>query len=157
MRELLLEAAARYDAPDSSRPVLLHLFIDGASRGNPGHSAAGIVIRDPGGVLLDEEALYLGTGTNNEAEYEALIRALEKAAAMEAKTLVVHSDSELVVRQMQVLYRVREPRLRTLYFKAVSLLENFRDVTFVHIPREKNRQADGLANRALDEYTSRQR
>jgi ribonuclease HI len=139
-----------------SRPVgrSLVIYVDGASRNNPGHSAAGLVIADSTGRILLEEGVYLGIGTNNAAEYRALLLALEKARELGADGLVIHSDSELVVRQMQGRYRVKEPALQVLHAAANRLAGEFREVRYVHVPRERNRHADLLANGALDEYTT---
>jgi ribonuclease HI len=112
-----------------------------------------VVIRDSAGAVLAEESVYLGIGTNNEAEYRALLRALERARELGATRLRIHSDSELVVRQIEGRYRVREPRLQELHRRATSLLAGFEEARVVHVPRERNREADRLANLALDERT----
>ena len=156
LREALLEGAKMMDET-SEKLLNLIIHIDGASRGNPGHSSAGVVIDDDEGHNLAEDFIYLGKGTNNTAEYGALVHALEKSAMLKADTLLIYSDSELVVKQMQGLYRVKEPKLQTLFFKARSMLDRFRRVEFRHIPRKENRRADMLANQALDEYINKNR
>lgn len=123
---------------------------DGAARGNPGPAAIGVVIEDGQGRTVYEASRALGVRTNNEAEYFALIAALEylkEARAGEAEFLL---DSELVVRQLTGRYRVREPRLKTLHARATMLLNAVRKHTIRHVRREENARADELANEALD-------
>ncbi len=123
--------------------------IDGASRGNPGRAAIGVVVwRD--GRPVREIGETIGITTNNVAEYRALLRALEEAAALGARRLHVQSDSELLVRQLSGQYRVRSDQLAPLHREALARLRTFDDVAIVHVPREQNRGADDLANRALD-------
>lgn len=124
---------------------------DGAARGNPGPAGAGVVVSDERGRVLARLARYLGKATNNQAEYAALLLALETAAAHHPEHLDVLLDSELVVRQLQGLYRVRSPELRPLYERSRKLLQHFPSVTIRHVPRQENRQADALANKAIDE------
>lgn len=146
--DVLREAAARIDP---GQDVML-IYIDGASRGNPGLSAAGAVLLDGRGKVLAEESAFLGNGTNNAAEYQALLLALGKATALGGRRLEIRSDSELLVNQLNGRYRVKEPRLQEFYFRAAGLMQNFADVRFIHVPREENRRADRLANKALDDY-----
>ena len=123
---------------------------DGAARGNPGPAAIGVVIEDGQGRTVYEASRALGVHTNNEAEYLALIAALEylkEARAGEAEFLL---DSELVVRQLTGAYRVKEPRLKTLHARATMLLNAVRKHTIRHVRREENARADELANEALD-------
>ncbi len=127
--------------------------VDGASRGNPGPSAAGFVIR-AGKRLLLGRGVPLGEGTNNEAEYRALLMALDEARGLGATEVVVRSDSELVVRQLRGDYRVRNERLRPLWEAARTAASSFRSFEVVHVPRERNRLADRLANIALDRGSS---
>ncbi|HET7499064.1 MAG TPA: ribonuclease HI family protein [Candidatus Eisenbacteria bacterium] len=123
---------------------------DGAARGNPGPSAIGIVVRDESGRVIYEASRCLGVNTNNEAEYMALIGALEylkESRIGEAEFLL---DSELVVRQLQGRYRVKEPRLQQLYARTTMLLNAVPKHSFRHVPRKENARADELANEALD-------
>jgi ribonuclease HI len=146
--------------PDPSRPEKeLCCFTDGASRGNPGPSAGAFVLVDPGGRVIEERGWFLGEGTNNEAEYRALIAGLTAAAGYDCEFLSVFSDSELVVRQMGGSYRVASPRLRPLHDRAVALLPLFRSVRFQSVPREDPmiRRADRLCNQALDEAAGEKR
>jgi ribonuclease HI len=132
-------------------PVVLQIHTDGASRGNPGAAAYAYVIAGPDGDPI-EEADCLGTMTNNQAEYIALIRALEHALELGAdNSLVIHSDSELMVKQMNGEYRVKNEDLRDLYEKAQALTRRFRGpVRFRHVRRAENSRADALCNEALD-------
>jgi ribonuclease HI len=123
--------------------------IDGASRGNPGPAAYAYVISRPGHPVV-ENAECLPATTNNSAEYTALVRALERAAELGAERLLIKSDSELLVKQMNGQYRVKHPDLRPLYEQACALRREFRQVTIVHVPRAENRRADELCNLALD-------
>jgi len=127
----------------------LTINIDGAARGNPGPAAfAYVITRD--GELLSEEAGCLGPATNNLAEYTALVRALEKAAELGDGRLLIRSDSELLVKQMNGLYRVKNPQLKILYDQAQELRDQFVSVSIVHVRRADNRDADRLCNEALD-------
>ncbi|HNW60615.1 MAG TPA: ribonuclease HI family protein [bacterium] len=126
------------------------IHIDGAARGNPGPAAIGLVISDSTGLTVREEGGRLGRTTNNVAEYRALLRALEIAQELGAPSLRIRSDSELLVRQMNGLYRVKHEQLLPLYLQARELCRNFASVEFVHVPRSQNRRADQLANLALD-------
>ena len=131
--------------------ALLRIHTDGASRGNPGPAAFAYII-DRDGEDLIEEAGKLGRMTNNQAEYLALVRALEHALELGAHhRVVVHSDSELLVKQMKGEYRVKNADLRDLYEEATALCGRFKEaVAFQHVRREDNRRADALGNEALD-------
>lgn len=128
----------------------LIIFTDGGARGNPGPAALGVVIYDIAGKLLKKYGKYLGERTNNEAEYEAVIAASRTAAELGAVVLDFHLDSELVVRQFNNIYRVKNRRMQELLIRARSAQSQFQKVTFRHIPREKNRLADQLVNDAID-------
>jgi ribonuclease HI len=147
----VLEEAAVALQGSGPRGESFQVFVDGASRGNPGHSAAGYVILDGDGRVLAERGVYLGKGTNNEAEYRALIHALEALQGSRGG-LAVFSDSELMVKQLRGEYRVREPRLAVLHAAVRDLLRGFAPVGIRHIPRERNARADALANKAIDDY-----
>ena len=125
------------------------IHTDGAAKGNPGPDGAGWLIRDGQGRILSRQFKYLGPGTNNEAEYQALIGALEEALALGGRTVTVHSDSELMVRQLKGEYRVRSPHLKDFFNRAQDLLRRFQEYVILHIPREQNREADLLANQAF--------
>ncbi len=128
----------------------LTICFDGASRGNPGRAAIGVVVLKDGAPVR-EIGETIGRTTNNVAEYRALLRGLEEAAALGARTVRICSDSELVVRQLSGQYHVRSPQLAPLHRQAVSRLRQFDEVSVVYVPREQNRGADALANRALDD------
>jgi ribonuclease HI len=123
---------------------------DGAARGNPGPAAIGVVIEDGHGHTIYEASRSLGVRTNNEAEYLALIAALEYLREARAREADFYLDSELVVRQLKGEYRVKEPRLQALHGRAVLLLNAVPRHAIHHVPRAKNARADGLANEALD-------
>ncbi len=131
--------------------TLLRLFTDGASRGNPGPAGAGIVIEDEHGMRVQGLHRWLGVTTNNEAEYHALIEGLKAAKAWNPDQLEVFLDSKLVVEQMNGRYRIKAPELIPLHQKATELLREFPGVAIAHVEREKNRGADALANKAIDE------
>jgi len=128
----------------------LYLFTDGASRGNPGPAAAGVMIKDREGKVLLEKGQFLGRMTNNEAEYRALLLGLELAKGLEPETLICSLDSELVVSQINGLYRVKKSHLRELLFKVRQVERNHPKVVYKLIPREKNTAADTLANNVLN-------
>jgi len=123
---------------------------DGAARGNPGPAAIGVVIEDAEGRTIYEASRALGIKTNNEAEYLALIVALEYLKEARAEEADFRLDSELVVKQLKGEYRVKEPRLKLLHARATMLLNAVRKYSFRHVRREKNARADELANEALD-------
>jgi ribonuclease HI len=127
------------------------LMVDGAARGNPGEAGCGAVICDGTGAVVKELCRYLGKATNNVAEYEALIMGLEGVLALEVKELRVRSDSELLVRQLNGIYRVKDEKLKKLHRKALGLLQQLKSYRIVHVMREHNRLADRLANRAIDD------
>lgn len=142
-----------------SRPApgqeLLELHIDGASRGNPGEAGFGVFVTDAQGTEVASLYGYLGRATNNVAEYQALVQALRYAHARGATRVRVFSDSELVVRQLSGEYKVKHPDMKALYSEASSLLRGFQEAKVAHVPRERNKEADRLANRALDEKGSK--
>jgi formyltetrahydrofolate-dependent phosphoribosylglycinamide formyltransferase len=128
--------------------VLIHT--DGGSRGNPGPAAAGFVLEDLDGKRLQAKAFFLGETTNNVAEYTALIKALEAARKLGADQVVVHSDSELMVRQLSGAYKVKSEAIRPLFEHVNELRSQFESCLVRHVMREKNEEADRLVNQALD-------
>jgi ribonuclease HI len=124
--------------------------IDGASRGNPGPAAYGVILRQRDGKVVFELGKYLGRATNNAAEYQALLCALEYASAHGTSHLRVRSDSELLVQQMQGGYKVKSGALRPLYERARKLAQGLESFSIEYVPREENREADRLANQVLD-------
>jgi len=133
----------------------IRLFTDGAARGNPGPAGLGMVIEDDRGMRLWGGHRYVGTATNNKAEYLALIDGLRKAADWRPDELQVYMDSELVVLQVTGRWRVKHADLQPLHQQVVALLRGFPSVSVSHVPRERNRAADALANRAIDEGTGK--
>lgn len=124
------------------------LNTDGAAKGNPGPAGAGAVLRDETGEIIAEESRYLGTATNNEAEYQGLIIGLEKAREMGARKLRLKLDSELIVKQVQGAYRVKNQRLRPMFERVMALLQDLEAYDILHVRREFNSEADALASRA---------
>jgi ribonuclease HI len=127
------------------------LYADGACRGNPGPAGSGAALVDGDGHVVAEAMRYLGPGTNNVAEYTALIIGLEEAWRREVEDLEIRMDSKLVVEQMNGKWRVRDAKLRPLADRARELLARFPTWKLRHIPRDQNAVADLLANRAIDE------
>lgn len=128
----------------------LRIFIDGACRGNPGPGSIGVVVADDKGKILKRHGRSLGPCTNNVAEFAALSEALDLARGLGGRKLKVFSDSELLVRQFNGIYRVRNERLKTFLEKIRGQAGAFDSVELAHVPREDNREADRLANEALD-------
>ncbi len=126
-------------------------YTDGGARGNPGPAALGVVIKDSSGKLLAGYGKYLGEQTNNYAEYSALISALEKAKELGATEVDCVLDSELVTKQMNRQYKVKEPTLQKLFIQAFNLTSQFKKVAFRHVLRANNKEADAWVNKALDE------
>lgn len=126
------------------------LYIDGASRGNPGPAGIGIVILDDSRKKLKELYKYIGETTNNIAEYNALIYGLEEAVKLGADEIAVNVDSELVAKQMNGDYRVKDDNIRALFEKALGISRNFKSFEIKHIERSKNKDADRLANKAIN-------
>ena len=135
---------------DTYEIIEAELFCDGASCGNPGDSGIGVVIRPLNGTGKDHRiSEYIGIATNNVAEYSALIRGLEEARALGVKRINVFLDSELVVRQINGIYKVRNSNLRTLWDRARHILMDFDSYVITHVEREKNKEADALAGNAV--------
>jgi ribonuclease HI len=128
---------------------------DGGARGNPGPAAYGVVIQDSQGNKVAGLSQYLGRQTNNFAEYQALIAALEYAVEHGPKALKVISDSELLVRQIKGIYKVKEPTLRDLHARASHLISQLDWFNIEHVLRGHNREADDLANQAMDKGSGR--
>jgi ribonuclease HI len=143
-----------FDTPD--RPTNIFVaYVDGASRGNPGPASYAVILRAPDGAVRFEAGKYIGRATNNVAEYYGLITALDYAATQGISRLLVRSDSELLVRQMQGRYKVKSADLRPLHERARKLAQGFAYFAIEHVPREQNREADELANVALDRTSSK--
>lgn len=132
----------------TGRKLILHT--DGASRGNPGEAGIGAFIEDGDGQVVGKVARYMGTATNNQAEYTALIEGLKAAIELGADRVEIYADSELMVKQINGLYRVKNPDLQERHAEARALLSKFGGHLVKYIPREKNKEADALANEAID-------
>ncbi|MBU0879694.1 ribonuclease HI family protein [Patescibacteria group bacterium] len=128
----------------------LIIYTDGGARGNPGPSGIGAVIFDEEKNVLEEISKYIGNATNNQAEYKALIAGLAKARELGGEEIEVFLDSELVVKQLNREYRVKDQQLALLFVEAYNISIGFKKIVFKHIPREKNKHADKLVNLALD-------
>lgn len=130
----------------------IFIYADGGSRGNPGPSACATVIKTAAGKIIAEDSAYLGNATNNYAEYCGLILGLKKAISikLQANEITVVMDSELVVKQLRREFKVKNPNLQSLFVKAYNLTLNFKRITFKHVPRERNKEADTLVNYELD-------
>lgn len=131
------------------------IFADGGARGNPGPAGAGAVVRDAEGNTVRTVSKFLGHRTNNFAEYEAVIAACEELTALVGEKkketeLSVKMDSELVVKQMKGEYKVKHPVLKEQYARLVQVAGGFKSVSFAHVRREQNKDADALANEAMD-------
>jgi ribonuclease HI len=130
-------------------------YIDGGARGNPGPAGYGVRIEDEHGDLVNEFHGFLGSSTNNVAEYNALVAALRYAKENGYRVVRVKSDSELLVKQMNGEYRVKHPGLQPLHQQARSLAASLERVSYEHVRREQNAHADRLANQAMDEGTAK--
>ena len=128
----------------------LTVNVDGGARGNPGPAAAGVIVRDAGGEVLEERGERIGRATNNVAEYRALLLGIERAAALGASELELVGDSELVVRQVEGRYKVKDATMKELHGQVKAALRPFADWSIRHVRREHNADADRLVNQALD-------
>ncbi|HUS74135.1 MAG TPA: phosphoribosylglycinamide formyltransferase [Sedimentisphaerales bacterium] len=134
--------------PDTRYEVIA--YTDGASRGNPGPAAAGFILTDANGAQLQAKAFFIGRATNNVAEYTGIVKALEAAIKIGAKRLIVFSDSELLVRQINGEYKVKSEQIRPLFAAAVELLDRLENWKVRHVTRDNNKEADKLVNQALN-------
>jgi len=135
----------------------LVLYIDGASRGNPGRAAAGIWITNEEGKKISEMSRYLGHKTNNEAEYWALLLGLKEAKRLGGDFLQIFTDSELVERQIKGIYRVKDLNLKILHKTVMEDLKTFSSFEIESIPREENKKADRLANQAIQRKIAKEK
>ena len=135
----------------------LILFIDGASRGNPGRSGAGIWITNGEGEKISEVSRYLGQKTNNEAEYWALLIGLREAKRLRGDSIQIFTDSQLVERQIKGVYRVRDLNLRALHRTVIENLKTFSSFEIESVPREENEKADRLANQAIQRRIAKEK
>ncbi len=154
-RSMLADAAgsmvkARPSPKSSGIEGPVDIYVDGASRGNPGIGGAGVAIKAKDGPMLKKLKKYLGVVTNNVAEYKALVMALGAAKSLGLQEVRIFADSELVVKQIKGEYRVKSADLKPLYTEAIALIDSFDNFEIRHVPRELNAEADKLANEAID-------
>lgn len=135
------------ERPEKTNRVII--FTDGASRGNPGPASIGAVLKDEQGKIVKTISQPIGRATNNQAEYRAIIAALESATRLGISQVEIYSDSELVVRQVNGRYRVKKAPLKPLYQRVKQLQSQFSGFAITHIPRQQNREANRLASQAL--------
>jgi ribonuclease HI len=138
---------------EAQKPWLV--MVDGASRGNPGQAGCGAAICDENGAVVKELSRHLGHATNNVAEYEALLMGLEALLQLGRKDIIVQSESELLVRQLNGQYRVKDEKLKVLFQRAMTLLRQFDSYRILHVRREMNKLADRLANQGIDDAAKR--
>lgn len=139
------------DDTKTTEATELKIYADGGSRGNPGPSASGYALLNMDDSVIVEKGVYLGVTTNNQAEYQALKLALEEAEALKADNVHVYMDSLLVVNQMLGKFKVRNRDLWPIHDAIKQLATSFKHISFVHVPRELNKLADSMVNKALDE------
>ena len=128
----------------------MNLFTDGGSRGNPGPGAIAAIIKDADNLIIHDEGKFIGKCTNNEAEYKALIMGLGNAITLKITELSCFLDSELVVKQLNGEYKVRHENIIPLFQQVLGLKKNFKSITFSHVARAQNKDADALVNQVLD-------
>lgn len=129
---------------------MIEVYTDGGSRGNPGKAACAFVVLKEGN-LIHEEFSFLGITTNNQAEYQGLLQALKYLQRNNINEASFYSDSELMVKQIHKLYKVKEPQIQKIFAEVTALSSQLKKFSIVHVRREKNKLADSLVNRCLDE------
>jgi len=136
---------------------MLRIYSDGASRGNPGPSAIAFIILDEDDRVLEKDSRLLGIGTNNQAEYEALISALERASMLGSREVTCYSDSQLVVKQLNGEWRIKKPELRSLWRKVIALKMRFNKTSAIWVPRTDRhiQEVDSVVNQLLDDMGAR--
>jgi ribonuclease HI len=147
--ELKAVFAAASGGREGTSPGELLINIDGACRGNPGPMGAGVLVKDPSGAVVSRLSRHLGEGTNNRAEYGALLLALEEAARLGARTVRIRTDSSLLANQMNATFRIRDVTIGKLASRALELMRGFDSVEIAAVPREENSGADALATAAV--------
>jgi ribonuclease HI len=129
---------------------LLIIYTDGGARGNPGPAACAAVIKNKLGKTINQLSKYLGETTNNQAEYQGVFLGLNQAKELKAKEIIFYLDSELVVNQLCRKFKVKDLGLQSLFVKVWNLSSHFSKISYHHIPREQNQEADSLVNQQLD-------
>ena len=127
----------------------VNIYTDGGARNNPGPAAIGVIFKNKKGQTIKQYSEYLGQMTNNQAEYQAIIFALRKAKGLKFKKVDCFLDSQFIVEQLNHRYKIKEEGIIPLFIKVWNLMLSFNQVTFKHIPREKNKEADKLVNQVL--------
>ena len=127
-----------------------YMLIDGAARGNPGPAGCGVVIKDENKKTVRELYKYIGVATNNVAEYSALVFGLQEAVSLGAQEITLNLDSELVAKQIKGEFRVKDAKIRFFFNQAIELINGLKKFEITHIGREKNKEADKLANKAIN-------
>jgi ribonuclease HI len=148
-KKAIRKTAALFEAPPAPESAVI-AHIDGGARGNPGPAGFGVHVTDSSGKKVEELSEYLGLRTNNFAEYSALLAVLDWALSHKQMSLRVFSDSELLVKQMNGQYKVRNPDLKELYDRARTMVRKLEWFEIIHVRREQNKEADRLANEAMD-------
>lgn len=133
-------------------PEIVHVFTDGGARGNPGPAGIGAVVKSEDGLILQEGQAYIGETTNNQAEYRAIILGLNLAKEQGAQKVHMFMDSELAVKQLNREYKVKNVDLAERFIEVWNLAQGFEQVTFSHVRRAKNKEADALVNKAIDAH-----
>lgn len=139
------------EGPYKVELTVAKLYTDGGSRSNPGPSAGAFIICNLDNNVVEKSGFFIGTATNNQAEYQALVKGLQRAEKVGVKELTVHMDSELVIKQINGLYKIKNHSLQPLYQQVKKLEQSFKSIKFVHVPRALNKEADTEVNRILDE------
>lgn len=133
----------------------IKMYSDGGARNNPGHAGIGVVIYDQKNNIIGSISEYIGETTNNQAEYTALLAGLERLVSLKISEVNCYLDSELVVKQLNGEYKVKDDNLRIIYLQILELKEKFTDISFIHVKRNLNKVADKLVNEAIDEYLAK--
>jgi len=151
MRELFKDTLyGRLIMARKKKEETLYIFADGGARGNPGPAAIGVVLLDKKGEKVEEISKYIGNATNNVAEYLAVIYGLQEAVYRKTSRVILNLDSQLVARQLTGEYKVRDQNLKKFFDLVLNLFRGFNKVDIVEIPREKNKRADTLVNKAIN-------
>jgi ribonuclease HI len=127
-----------------------YLYTDGGARGNPGPAGIGVVIKDANKKIIKKLGSYIGVATNNDAEYQGLILGLEECLEEKATKVDCFLDSQLIVKQLNGEYKVKNERMRNYWVKVKTLESSFEEITYTHVKRDKNKEADYLVNKVLD-------
>jgi len=128
----------------------IYIYVDGGARGNPGPAGVGVVLLDEDNKIISEISEYIGTATNNVAEYSAIIHGMQEALRLKLKNVIIKVDSQLIARQLKGEYKVKNANLKKFFERALNLMKKFDTLVIIEIPREENKLADKLVNRAIN-------